>query len=74
MRGPSFFFWTVEEVILPERNKKDLHEVPQEVKDQLQFHFVRRVDEVLDLTLERPPERFSPKLSPPKAETEVPPS
>jgi ATP-dependent Lon protease len=64
----------VKEVILPERNQKDLHEVPNEVKDQLKFHFVKRVDEVLDLALERPPERFPPKLAAPKAGEEVPPS
>jgi len=65
----------VSDVILPDRNKKDLFEVPNEVKEQLNFHFVHRVDEVLDFALERPPERFPPKLAPAKgAETEVPPS
>lgn len=65
----------VEEIILPGHNKKDLHEVPQDVKDQLKFHFVTRVDEVLDIALERPPERFPPKLSPPSnPDTNAPPS
>lgn len=65
----------VGEVILPERNKKDLFEVPEEVKNRLAFHFVHRVDEVLDLALERPPERFPPKLAPAKGpEPEIPPS
>jgi ATP-dependent Lon protease len=64
----------VKEVILPERNKKDLHEVPAEVKERLTFHFAKRVDEVLDIALERPPERFPPKLSPPGAAPDVPPS
>jgi len=65
----------VEEIILPGHNKKDLHEVPQDVKDQLKFHFVTRVDEVLDIALERPPERFPPKLSPPSSpDTNAPPS
>jgi ATP-dependent Lon protease len=54
----------VKEVILPERNEKDLVKVPQEVRDQLKFHFVTRMDQVLDLALERPPERFPPKLAP----------
>ena len=48
----------VKEVILPERNRKDLTEVPKEVKDQLKFHFASRVDDVLDIALVRPPERF----------------
>ncbi len=65
----------VKEVILPERNRKDLYEVPSEVKEKLKFHFVKRVDEVLDIALERPPERFPPKLAPAKGpESEVPPS
>ena len=54
----------VKEVILPERNEKDLFEVPKEVQDRLKFHFVKRVDEVLDIAL-GPPERFPPKLAPP---------
>ncbi len=65
----------VKEVILPERNKKDLFEVPKDIQEQLQFHFVKRVDEVLDIALERPPERFPPKLAPAKGpESEIPPS
>ena len=66
----------VTEVILPERNRKDLFEVPQEIQERLNFHFVKRVDEVLDIALERPPERFPPKLAPAKEgpEPEVPPS
>ncbi|MEQ8976277.1 MAG: endopeptidase La, partial [Deltaproteobacteria bacterium] len=64
----------VKEILLPERNKKDLHEVPQDLQDQLTFHFVRRIDEVLDIALERPPERFPPKLAPVGQEPEAPPS
>jgi ATP-dependent Lon protease len=65
----------VKEVILPDRNKKDLFEVPDDIKEQLRFHFVKRVDEVLDIALERPPERFPPKLAPAKGpEPEAPPS
>jgi ATP-dependent Lon protease len=54
----------VKEIILPERNEKDLVEVPAEVRQQLKFHFVTRMDQVLDIALERPPERFPPKLAP----------
>ncbi len=54
----------VKEIILPERNEKDLIEVPPEVRSALKFHFVNRMDQVLDLALERPPERFPPKLAP----------
>jgi ATP-dependent Lon protease len=40
------------EVIVPERNQPDLDDVPSEVRDQMRFHFVGSVDEVLALALE----------------------
>jgi ATP-dependent Lon protease len=39
-------------VILPERNRPDLDEVPSSVREQMQFHPVASVDEVLALALE----------------------
>ena len=43
------------DVIIPERNRGDLDEVPAEVRDQMTFHPVMTVDEVLDLALEPAP-------------------
>jgi ATP-dependent Lon protease len=40
------------EVIVPERNQPDLDDVPSEVRDQMQFHIVGSVDQVLSLALE----------------------
>jgi ATP-dependent Lon protease len=40
------------DVILPERNRGDLDEIPEEVREQLAFHPVMDVQEVLDLALE----------------------
>jgi ATP-dependent Lon protease len=40
------------EVIVPERNQPDLDDVPPEVRDQMQFHIVGTVDQVLTLALE----------------------
>ncbi|MFL5897580.1 MAG: endopeptidase La [Solirubrobacterales bacterium] len=40
------------EVILPERNRGDLDEVPAEVREQMAFHPVMSIDEVLGLALE----------------------
>jgi len=40
------------EVILPERNRGDLDEVPEEVREQMSFHPVMSIDEVLALALE----------------------
>jgi ATP-dependent Lon protease len=41
------------EVILPERNRGDLDDVPEEVREQMTFHPVMSIDEVLDMALER---------------------
>jgi ATP-dependent Lon protease len=40
------------EVIIPERNRADLDEVPEEVRSALTFHPVMRVEEALELALE----------------------
>jgi ATP-dependent Lon protease len=38
-------------VLLPDKNRKDLVEVPDEIKNDLTFKFVSRMDEVLELAL-----------------------
>jgi ATP-dependent Lon protease len=43
------------DVILPERNRADLDEVPADVREQMTFHPVMTVAEVLDLALEASP-------------------
>jgi ATP-dependent Lon protease len=40
------------DVILPERNRGDMDEVPEEVRDAMRFHFAMTVDEVLAVALE----------------------
>jgi ATP-dependent Lon protease len=40
------------DVILPERNRGDLDDIPEEVRDQMAFHPVMTVQEVLDQALE----------------------
>jgi ATP-dependent Lon protease len=40
------------DVIIPERNRGDLEEVPAEVREHMSFHPVMTVDEVLPLALE----------------------
>jgi ATP-dependent Lon protease len=40
------------DVILPERNRPDLDDVPADVREQMTFHPVMTVGEVLDLALE----------------------
>jgi ATP-dependent Lon protease len=41
----------IRKVILPERNRKDLVDVPPDAKRGLQFHFVKTVEDVLDAAL-----------------------
>jgi ATP-dependent Lon protease len=43
------------DVILPERNRGDLDEVPQDVREAMSFHPVMSIDEVLKLALEPAP-------------------
>ena len=40
------------DVILPERNRADLEDVPEDVREQMKFHPVMTIDEVLALALE----------------------
>ncbi len=40
------------DVILPERNRQDLDDVPEHVRDEMRFHPVMSLDEVLELALE----------------------
>jgi ATP-dependent Lon protease len=43
------------DVILPERNRGDLDDVPEEVRDAMKFHFAMTIDEVLNVALEPAP-------------------
>jgi ATP-dependent Lon protease len=43
------------DVILPERNRGDLDEIPKEVAEQMQFHPVMSIQEVLEKALEPSP-------------------
>jgi len=45
------------DVVLPERNRGDLDEVPAEVRDAMQFHFAMTIDEVVGTALEPAPLR-----------------
>src|SRR4029079_8827216 len=40
------------DVVIPERNRGDLEDVPEEVRDAMSFHPVLSIDEVLPLALE----------------------
>jgi len=43
----------IRRMILPWKNEKDLEETPEEVREEMTFHFVKEMSQVLDLTLEK---------------------
>ena len=46
----------IKHVIIPAENEKDLKEIPDKVKENIEIHAVKWMDEVLELALERLPE------------------
>ena len=52
----------IRRMILPWKNEKDLEETPQEVRDEMDFIFVREMTEVLENTL-KPKEEVSPEAA-----------
>ncbi len=42
----------LKEVILPKRNEGDLEDVPEQVRNEMAFHPVETIDEMLALALE----------------------
>jgi ATP-dependent Lon protease len=42
----------LQDVIVPERNRADLDDVPEDVREELAFHPVMTLGEVLELALE----------------------
>ena len=42
----------IKTIILPERNRKDIEDVPKEAAQLLQFHFVKEMSEVLKLAID----------------------
>ena len=60
-------------IVLPRENEKDLDDLPEEIRNVLEFHLVDDVDEVVRLALESAPVAAPPKVVPAEAGT-VPPS
>jgi ATP-dependent Lon protease len=59
----------IKRVLVPERNKADLDEVPAEVKNDLEFVFVSKMEQVLEAALEE-----MPKPKPDVGATATPPT
>ena len=50
----------IRDVVMPADNEKDLEDVPQEVRSQITFHFVRTIDEVLKIAMPKNVKPFVP--------------
>jgi ATP-dependent Lon protease len=63
-------------VLIPEENVKDLAEIPDNVKNRLDIHPVKWIDQVLEMALERKPEPLPEQQDvapmPPVSETPAP--
>jgi ATP-dependent Lon protease len=55
----------IKRVIIPKRNQKDMPDIPEEVKQTVEFVFVERVDEVLQAALVEPPASAKPAKAKP---------
>jgi ATP-dependent Lon protease len=54
----------IKTVILPEKNRKDLEEIPEEIRKELEFRFVKRMEEVIEIALlpVSDPDKFLPRV------------
>ena len=64
----------IKRVLLPERNQKDMVDVPDEVKAEMEVIYVKRMDEVLPLVLTEVPERLTQPPPPPVGLVSAPPT
>jgi ATP-dependent Lon protease len=51
----------IKQVIVPARNRKDMPDIPDEVKNSVEFHFVENVDQALEIALGQPPKSVKTK-------------
>ncbi len=54
----------IKSVIIPEKNMKDLTDIPANVRNQLIIHPVKWIDQVIDLALEHKPELLTTAIAP----------
>ncbi|NNK96461.1 MAG: hypothetical protein HKP41_19105, partial [Desulfobacterales bacterium] len=47
----------INKVIIPYQNKKDLSEIPKDIRDKMTFHSVKDMDEVIALAIGRLPKK-----------------
>jgi ATP-dependent Lon protease len=64
----------ISKVILPEKNQKDLEEIPDHVRESMQFFFVKEMDDVIKLALSRKPKKTGAEaiIEPPPPQPQQP--
>jgi ATP-dependent Lon protease len=62
----------IKTVLIPQENVKDLAEIPDNIKNRLDIHPVKWIDQVLELALERKPEPLQEKTEAPPPAVEQP--
>ena len=64
----------IKTVLIPQENVKDLAEIPDNIKNRLDIHPVKWIDQVLELALERKPEALpeKPEVAPVPAVEQTP--
>jgi ATP-dependent Lon protease len=64
----------IKRIIMPDRNQKDMVDVPQQAKDEMEFFYVKKIDELLPLALTEMPEKYGKPQTPPVVVTPPAPS
>jgi ATP-dependent Lon protease len=41
----------IKTIILPKKNEKDLEEIPEHIRNQMNFKYIQRMDEAIELAL-----------------------
>jgi len=47
----------IKTIILPKKNEKDLEEIPEHIRNQMNFKFIQRMDEAIEMALKHPETR-----------------
>ena len=53
----------IKEVLIPDENVKDLVDIPENIKNELNIHPVKWIDQVLELALEHEPKTHAPSVT-----------
>ena len=44
----------INKIMLPQKNKKDLEDVPEHIRKSMKFLFLQEIDEIMDIALKMP--------------------